>query len=401
MMSIGKNEKVILGLTAMLYAMLYLYTAIPFGTVITFALAAILFFISVSENQKKEILGVEFFHGYLLAFVAFCFLSALWAWDRQRAISMGMSMLKTGIITVLLFEYYRHKSDVNGLIDALLWGGYLACGVIVLLYDPVKLIMILITGYRIDNTYLNANSTGLLASITVIVHMHLIMQEKKLQRRDWLLLFGVFLIAISGSKKALLFFVGGCFLLVAIRCIEVKMPWKKILLIMSGIMVVMIGILMLPVFDHLRFRLESMITGLLGTGSESASTSLRIRYMRIGMEQFTKTPLLGIGMDSSWELVEKIVGVPAYLHCNFVELLACGGIVGFVIYYSVYGYVFYNLYKYRKYTDQNLALMLTLLILLFMMDLAMVSYYSKETYFYLIFLYMYVRNMKLKAGMVE
>lgn len=400
MVNSGKYGKLVLGLNAVLYAMLYLYAAIPLGTVITVALAAGIYVLSVLDARKRIIPLMDFFHAYLLSFTVFCFLSALWAWDRQRALAMGMSMLKTGIIMMLIFAHYRHNPNFDGIIHTLLWGGYLACAAIVLLYNPVKLIMIPITGYRIDNTYLNANSIGLLASITVIVHLHLIMQEKKLHRRDWLLLLGIFLIAISGSKKALLFFVGGCFLLVAIKCIEAKMPWKKILLILGVIILTMIGLIMLPVFDHLRFRLESMISALLGTGSESASTSLRILYMQIGMEQFAKTPLLGIGMDSSWKLVETVTGVYVYLHCNFVELLACGGIVGFAIYYSIYGYVFYNLYKYRKYKDQNFSLVLTLLILLFIMDFAMVSYYSKETYFYHIFMYMYVQKMKLKSRKV-
>ena len=68
---------------------------------------------------------------------------------------------------------------------------------------------------------------------------------------------------------------------------------------------------------------------------------------------------------------------------NYVEILAGGGLVGFLIYYSFYCYVFGSFIRYRRYCSIETFICAVLLVMLLVDDYANVTYYLKDTYFYL------------------
>lgn len=72
------------------------------------------------------------------------------------------------------------------------------------------------------------------------------------------------------------------------------------------------------------------------------SDSIRDNLIRGGMEIFYDHPILGIGFGGT----SKVLGM--YAHNNFVEMLACGGFIGFTIYYSLYAYILIKSAVYRK-----------------------------------------------------
>ena len=57
---------------------------------------------------------------------------------------------------------------------------------------------------------------------------------------------------------------------------------------------------------------------------------------------------IGIGMNNSW-----VYKYGMYLHNNYIELLADGGIIGFICYYIMYIHVLFLLTKNKdKYNDE-------------------------------------------------
>ena len=84
------------------------------------------------------------------------------------------------------------------------------------------------------------------------------------------------------------------------------------------------------------------------SGEEDTS---RVTLFQYGMNWFLDNPILGVGINNFRVLSTKtseFAGMSFYAHNNYVELLVDIGIVGIVIYYSAYYYLYLNL---RKYND--------------------------------------------------
>lgn len=96
-------------------------------------------------------------------------------------------------------------------------------------------------------------------------------------------------------------------------------------------------------------------------------------------------------------LARDYLNFNAYLHDNFAELLCGGGIIGFCLYYTMYVYLFSQLWKYQKVDKQRVAFFALWLMLMLAMNFGMVTYYSKAQNFYLMIHFMNVFDLKRKA----
>ena len=83
-----------------------------------------------------------------------------------------------------------------------------------------------------------------------------------------------------------------------------------------------------------------------------------------------------------------------YLHNNYIELLAGTGVIGLLAYYSMYLYVAYNLIRYRDIHSNEYIMVLILFLSQIVMDMGMVSYESKSTYFYMMLFYLEVQLLR-------
>ena len=122
------------------------------------------------------------------------------------------------------------------------------------------------------------------------------------------------------------------------------------------------------------------------SGDTDVDNSLlsRSNFIEIGLSIFKEHPLLGVGIDNARLFNYRNV----YMHNNFVEMLADGGIIGFCIYYSMYVYLFVKYIKSRRTADEYYAICLIILIFMTAMHYAYVSYKTAGEYYMLLICYM-------------
>ena len=140
-------------------------------------------------------------------------------------------------------------------------------------------------------------------------------------------------------------------------------------------------------------RMMGMVASWTGEGEVDASTSLRAFYRQVGWDQFLQTPLLGVGIDNSPILLSRVSAHYTYLHCNYAELAACGGLVGLISYYSIHTYILYNELKYIK-IDASAVLFFVWITAILLTDWGTVSYYSKRTYFNFMIFFLHIQQMR-------
>lgn len=387
------TDKIICALITIMIMSFYIFETASWGRYVLFGITVFITLIYSSKNHfKLPIIINKPFHLYLAAFALFCFLSSIWAWNPTLAISKGITIFSILACFSLIYPYFLQKGSIDILLDAFMFSGYGIAIYTVVYYGTSGIASMLSGNIRIGNDFTNANSIGLIAATSCIIQVsYLLKREKKA--------FSVFLIpciislAISQSRKAIIMLVVGIAFLVMTNGNERSSMLKKTVNIIAGFLTIILlvySLYKLDIFSGVFRRFETLFESINGTRTED----IRSVYRKIGMQQFYKTPVFGIGIGNSLELLSSVGERRTYLHCNFVELLSSGGIIGFTIYYSIYFHLLSGLWKYRRYRPMTTNLCIILLVLMLIMDYGMVSYYDKQQYLYFMCMFLHLSFIK-------
>jgi len=122
-------------------------------------------------------------------------------------------------------------------------------------------------------------------------------------------------------------------------------------------------------------RIEKFVNTIEGSAKD-ASTIEREYFIQTAKKIFLDYPILGYGGNNFRTYLREIgYHKSVYSHSNFFELLSTLGIVGFVIYYSLWIKVEYRLInQYLKTRSPQVALFLVLMTLLLIGDYGGLSY---------------------------
>ena len=191
------------------------------------------------------------------------------------------------------------------------------------------------------------------------------------------------------------------FVFKSFRSANIVNSLAKLVTYLTVLIVGFIGILQLPMFSEILERMSSMVEAFTGTGGDS-STIVRLMLVDIGWDLFHQSPLIGVGIHNPSVYTYSIFGIENYyLHNNYIELLAGTGIIGVVTYYSMYVYLVYNMLRYHDLHSNEYVMVFILLMSQLVMDMGLVSYESKSTYFYMMLFYMEVQILRAKREALD
>lgn len=384
-------------LMTILITSLYVFNMKSWGRYVLLSISIILLFATAVRNGGKIVISNGFwvFCGFVAAFCLFCYVSAAWAWNAGLAISKGTTLLEILICFSILYLASYQNCGIHATLESIVLAGIAVACYTIVFYGFNELSAMAAQGTRAQNEYANVNSIGMLTAMSTMILYYAFLQKKKLILL-LLIIPMIPVLIITQSRKAFGMIVIGIFLITAMHDRNKKQTKRlmRILLAIAVSAALIYAVLSIPVFSGVVERFERAVRNY-RTGHADERTIFR----RIGMIQFKKTPILGIGIGNSPLLSASFGARSVYLHCNYVELLACGGIIGFAVFYSMYVYLFYNFWKFRHVDPETTALCVILLIVLFAKDYALVSYYSKQEYIYFMCLFMQVDilNKKYKS----
>lgn len=391
------SEKIIWVLIVALYSSFVILAENKLGMIFILAIVCFVLIIDAFQGKGKIFLKVEGYHLWMLVFSSYCSASAIWAIRSDAAIQKGITIFEIMICMFFIYNHYIRINTIQPLVDALRWGGYVIAIYTVFFFGIDFIKYVLTAGSRLENVYANVNSIGIAVALSVVFAFYnIFFVNKKFVISDILLIPSMMVIAATGSRKAIIVVILGVFLLVRKRFSGKNIIRNAI----SVMVVVFIFIIMLYYLSKLSIfsGISERLIGLLGLisdkGDADSSALLRQEYIHIGLEQFYKSPFLGIGIGSSGEILSRFFGRNTYFHNNFVEMLACGGIVGFCIYYSFYWCFGKTLLKYKKKNLSSVTICLIIIILLLFADYGSISYYSKDRYFILMIIALECRFLK-------
>ena len=375
---------------------------IPHGGLLLGAVLISIALLSAWLNQGVVRLEINGFHIYMFLLAAYIALSMRWAIDPSLAWRRVMPLVETAAALVLCYTGCHDEGAVDRVLKAIMYRGYITLFYIVASYGASTLIRMLTGAERIDNEVLNANVIGYFLAYAMIINLYYIFQRGIRLLPDVLVLPSFALLVISGSRKGLVLLVGG------VLAVFVFQNWDrsrrlrsfgKIVGVVALLGLIMLLVIQLPFMSGILKRMTDLFTLLAGQGDGSTSGFIRFEYIKLGMELFREHPLLGIGIDNARIYTMALYGNDHYLHNNYVELLACGGIVGFALYYWIYAYLFYQFWKYRRFRDSRFDICLILMVCSMVMEYGMVTYESRDTYCLMLVLWVECDHLRRRAAL--
>lgn len=329
---------------------------------------------------------------YLIYFsiIPFVFLiSYIWAVDSNIVISKSITISQISVLCILAYNVIMYDSKEERIVDIILIAGVCMCIYSVVFYGPKEIINSMITGYRLGSEISQENIFGMNAAITVLACFYKCLYNNK---KYFILIPLPFIIAMSsGSKKALISIFIGIMIILFLKY-GLKHIFKLLLSTIFTVLVIWM-ILQNPIFESINGRMEEFMNIFNSSGKVDSSTQLRKDFIEFGVDKFLEKPFLGYGTSNYAEI--NIVRPGYYSHNNFIEILVNNGVIGFIIYYSAYIYILYNLLLIIK-KDKIAPFLFTIIFITLVMQVAIVVFYDKLQYIYLMFGFAYIKNKSLK-----
>ena len=394
-MNIRKINPLIVA-TYMFFLLTYIEDTIPYGQIFTFSALALMILSCYGSGKKGFYLQLKSgFLGYMVIFFVFCILSTLWAEDASRTLVIVRGMLMVLIEMTIVYSCHYERTSVDSFLKLIMYGGYIVVFYAVLRYGWSNIISAFSEDIRISNELLNANTLGMCAAYSMVINFYYILYERP-RLLDLLMVPSLVIIAASGSRKSIVIVVSGMLALVFLKNLQNKNFATNMLKGFIGLILV-VGIFFLlsrlPIFEILRSRMNGLWSIVTGTAVKGTSGYIRMVYNETGIELFKQHPILGIGLHNASRYIGQYYG-HVHFHNNFIELLACGGIVGFLVHYSIYFCLFVFFWKTRKNRTKEYDICLILLAIRFVMGYGHIQYYQILTYFYLMVFYLFAVRKK-------
>lgn len=362
------------------------------GVYIMIGLIATIFVINIVRRPNLS-LHTGRFHLYMLLFALFSLASSMWAINADYAIENGITILELLAAFSLLYGAY-YNADIERLLKIMMWAGFILGLYTIMFYGVDALEDTLQSEGRLDNAFANVNTIGMACCKSVVIALYLFRQKRNYIH----LLFclpSIIIIAGSGSRKALVMLILGLLFVFLYQNREKKKS-KKFLKIIGSLLILSIIVyagISSGIFAGSMARMDGLIASFTGEGEVDHSSYLRELYRLLGFQQFLDTPILGIGMGNARILALSATGHDCYLHCNYAELAANGGIIGLILYYWIYIPIIRKEFRARK-IDSYAPAILFLVFLQLLMDYGAVSYFSKQTYFLLMVVMLHLDKLK-------
>lgn len=325
---------------------------------------------------------------WLAAFGIWIGCSSVLSWHADSGFAPMKPMIILSLLAVLLLLNMRRERDL-----LICFYAILCLGIILTVYLCVQIGMGHLLEQRLGTgTGINSNELGQVYTYSILFCMHRLFTVQKAR-------YGVysaalfFLVLMTGSKSSLLLAVTGIFLYLFFR------GTFRMRILLTGGSVMLCAVLFLivtriPFFYELTGkRLIDMAAVLTGKDKNASySTSIRLEMLRYGLSFFKESALYGSGIGSFRAQFYNATGADYYSHNNYIEILVSFGIIGGIIFYSIFLWLLYGLYR-QKHKFDSSALAYVLLLVLLASGLFSVNYNVLFTYVLLAAIYKtYVLN---------
>ena len=343
----------------------------------------ILMFISKDINYKIN--GVIYWYAL---FVVLGLASTFWAIDAYDASYRSLQLFLILINLFVIYNSFRKFHLENTFLNGILLSSFVNYMIMLGFIDVPFNIIFPGGGDRAIGTMGNPNVFSIVMLISILTSILYINKKEEISKSFYYyqyvnIVLAYLMIIFTVSNKGILF---GNSLVLFYFLLSMK-SLKGLARI--GILLLMISIYIsyfidwndiIYYYNNVMVRFDAFNSSVSGQATGYDSTSIRMNLILSGIDAIQTKPLFGYGLANF-----KYVSFNGqYAHNNYIEVLANSGIVGGIIFYSMYIYLIKKIFNIK---NNDLKYILLLFVLIFLlMDMAVVSYGSKFQIYTLLYL---------------
>lgn len=322
-----------------------------------------------------------FYEKWLMLFVSILFITGILGINIANSLDLYKTIGIRMVFIWYIFLVIHTVDDINLIIKY-----YIAANIIMLLFIIFNVSVGDLIHTKLGSEVLgkdwNANSIGFTLAVSMALLFYLRnrhRKSKKLFCTILMFIMGVFLI-ITQSKTSILSIFTSILVYLYVKNRKKTLYFLKRFFFIS---IVLYFLLQIPyvqenIVSHFIGAFKTILDRNSDENIADRSSYLRIMMIQCGINWFKSRPILGYGISNYSILFAKtpinIYGTGGtYSHNNYIELLVCTGIIGFIVYYSIYMIVIRKL-AVKK--NETAYLLIAILIMFLVTDISRVSYYS-------------------------
>lgn len=298
----------------------------------------------------------------------YALISVLWSMDVDVALSRAISLAVSMLATVVIWTGLHNGITLRPILYGSLVGAVINASLALLQLQSGDTL-------RASGLTGNPNSLALQLSMAGLIVLAAASDGKR-----WPMVFTVAMVwvatIVSGSRKVI--FLWPMLLILGGRRLFVWM--RRSYAVIAAILFIMPLALMIVVSKRGRilhamedlYVVHRMIRFFEGRDTSGAE---RIDMIREGLQLWVESPIWGHGIDQ----FRVLTVFDTYSHNNYIELLANLGLVGLLLYYSIYVTIGIRALRSHQYRTLVVVAMMTL----FLWDVAVVSYASRLQWLFL------------------
>ena len=375
--------------------LLYLYAAMIFmfngeeGKVVfiymVYALCVIYLFLNLLSKRNGKLKYCRSIV-LILFYILYSLISILWAPLKDQAVSRGKAVILLLILTCLCFSNYKKDFLGKCLINAIIIGGLCESIYVIGHYGVNMMLSLITTGIRLNDVAINnVNTLSNTLVIAIVATIAVIIFENNYFLLVALIPEFFVLVSFSSRTAFIALIVSSIIILVNYRRLNKieRRPEYRIIMLLVMIVAIVLIIQVLNGESAITSRFEGLFSFVKGTGEGGRNNSLQDRsdFVKLGLQAFANHPICGLGFaNAGYSLISEF-GYMTYLHNNYVEILASGGIIGFVLYYGFYFRLLRkHIMKLKSGTSLLTIISFVTLCCEMVTQIGIVTYYSKVSW---------------------
>ena len=316
----------------------------------------------VSLMEKRRFPNIVFVM-WILAFLAYSFVSVLWSYSVDLTFQSIIILLKVAITVICFYYMLQSKEDFQFSLGALSLAGVLWGILYLSLLDFDISVLSNNRFYSGNDNFFdmpNLNVVSLYLSFSFVYFSFMFFRTKNVCTLI-LAIVALFLIVVLGSRKSIISIV------ICLALIFPKLHKSNKVQLIAFIFISLFLLVSFIPSEYISFVSERL--GQLNFLAEEIkldeSDQIRVALFDRGIDYSMDAPILGNGFYVFSQLFNRDCGIAFYSHNNFIETYVGGGLVGFLMYYVMYIYLFLKVYRRSALFDYQYLCFLLLLILIF------------------------------------